>query len=358
MTKTILLITSEFPPLPGGIGNHACMLAKYLQKNGFEVSVVTDFRDKNQDIVFDAKQIFTVYRIRRNFFTYVQRIIKAFSLMRKNQTVICSGKFSLWTGALLKLFFPKKHYIAVIHGSELIAGNGFLNKLTHTSLRKFDRLIAVSNFTKNTALKSHPNRDIMVINNGIELPATEHLHHRPEGVHLLTVGNLTFRKGQQNVIQTLPDLLKIFPDIHYHCIGIPTEKKTFSDLAESLGVAEKITFYGVLSEEEKIEILKKSSIFVMLSEVTKNDLEGFGIAVIEANALGIPAIGSKNSGVADAIRDGFSGFLVQQNHSEEILEAVQHIMADYDTFSKNAREWSRKFDWNVIIKHYLEVIEK
>lgn len=355
--KPVLLLTSEFPPLPGGIGNHACMLAKYLQKNGFEVSVVTDFRDKNQDIVFDAKQIFTVYRIRRNFFTYVQRIIKAFSLMRKNQTVICSGKFSLWTGALLKLLFPKKHYIAVIHGSELIAGNGFLNKLTHTSLRKFDRLIAVSNFTKNTALKSHPNRDIMVINNGIELPATEHLHHRPEGVHLVTVGNLTFRKGQQNLIKALPLLKETFSDIHYHIIGIPTEKERFIEIANSLNVAENITFYGALSENEKNNVLQKTDVFIMLSDVVKNDFEGFGIAILEANVMGIPAIGSENSGIADAIKNNYSGILVNPHNPEQIKDALIEIRANYQQYSDNAKKWSSDFDWNTIIKQYLKILE-
>lgn len=355
--KNLLLISSEFPPLPGGIGNHACMLAKYLQKNGFEVSVVTDFRDKNQDIVFDTKQTFTVYRIRRNFFTYVQRIIKAFSLTRKNQTVICSGKFSLWTGALLTLFFPKKHYVAVIHGSELIAGNGFFNKLTHTSLRKFDRLIAVSAFTKNAALKNHPNRDITVINNGIELPATEYLHHRPEGVHLVTVGNLTFRKGQQNLIKALPLLKETFSDIHYHIIGIPTEKERFIEIANSLNVAENITFYGALSENEKNNVLQKTDVFIMLSDVVKNDFEGFGIAILEANVMGIPAIGSENSGIADAIKNNYSGILVNPHNPEQIKDALIEIRANYQQYSDNAKKWSSDFDWNTIIKQYLKILE-
>ena len=40
---------------------------------------------------------------------------------------------------------------------------------------------------------------------------------------LITVGNLTQRKGQHNMINALPELLKKYPDLHYHCVGIPTE---------------------------------------------------------------------------------------------------------------------------------------
>ena len=57
-----------------------------------------------------------------------------------------------------------------------------------------------------------------------------------------------------------------------------------------------------------------SDIFVMLSEeTTTGDVEGFGIAVIEANALGIPTIGTMGSGLEDAISDKITGFLVNKN---------------------------------------------
>ena len=46
--KHIVLLTSEFTPLPGGIGNHASNLAEYLSKNGYKVSVIADHRGKKE----------------------------------------------------------------------------------------------------------------------------------------------------------------------------------------------------------------------------------------------------------------------------------------------------------------------
>lgn len=356
--NNVLIITSEFPPLPGGIGNHAFLFSKYLQKNGFEVSVLSDFRCEEKDLAFDEKQDFTIYRIKRNRFTQLNRIRKAISLFKHNDVVVCSGKFSLWVGGMLNVFFSNKKFIAILHGSELKAGSFFSQKLTKKCLKHFDDVIAVSEFTKQFALAINPNMNIEVINNGFEMGAFEAFSKvSPSTLELVTVGNLTFRKGQQNVIKALPFLRDKFPDVHYHCVGIPTEKEKFSELAQSLGVLDHITFYGILSDEERNRIIQKSSVFLMLSQRIKNDFEGFGIAVLEANSLGIPAIGSKDSGISDAIKNNYSGILVNQNNPEEIQNAVIEIMKDYSRYSQQAREWSSHFDWSNIIKYYIKTIK-
>lgn len=360
-SKKILLITSEFPPLPGGIGNHAYLLSKYLEHFHYKVSVLTDYRSVNEDDSFDVKQEFNVIRIKRNFFTYFNRFKKAFSNVKRNDVVISSGKFSLWIGAVLNLFFKNKKYIAVLHGSEIKAGNSIVQKLTKWSLSQFDTLIAVSNFTKEYALTVNPNYKIDVINNGIEIiekiekiKSIENI----EKINLVTVGNVTYRKGQQNVIKALPLLKEHFQNIHYHCIGIPTEKEAFSALAKDLNVQQNITFHGKLDDLDKNQLLKNATIFIMLSDIVKNDFEGFGIAILEANSIGLPAIGSNNSGIVDAIKNNFSGKLVHPHHPKEILDAVVTIMESYDEFSKNAINWAQQFEWKNVIEKYEKIIEK
>lgn len=360
MKNTILIITSEFPPLPGGIGNHAYLLSKYLQKSGYQVSVVTDFRSKEEDLVFDEKQEFKVHRIKRNILTQISRIQKAFFLAQENQVVICSGKFSIWLGGFLKVCFPKKKILAVIHGSELKAGGTLSQKLTKWSLKKIDSLIAVSEFTKTQTLKINANLEITVINNGIESGAfSDRKAHIPNEINLVSVGNLTYRKGQQNGIAALPLLKTKFPKIQYHLIGIPTEQKKFAALAKNLGVLDSVTFYGALSDSDLKNRVASSDVFLMLSDNLKNgDVEGFGIAVLEANALGIPAIGSKDSGVADAINDRYSGRLVSAKDSNEILLALEDILNNYTDYSVQAQQWSKQFDWAIVIKKYLEILNK
>lgn len=360
--KRILFITSEFPPQPGGIGNHAYNLAKGLQKNGYEVKVLCDNRSLNglEEIAFDKNLDFKVVRISRKkiiFFTYLSRIQSAFSIGRNSDILICSGKFSLWLGGFLSLFLKKK-FIAIVHGNEVIISNPIFHFLTDRSLKRFDFIIAVSNYTK--SLIAHLDlKNVEVIYNGFEnkitpLPIKK---NNPVPV-LITVGNVTQRKGQHNIINALPLLLKKYPDLKYKLVGIPTEKNSLEKLALDLGVEEAIIFKGQVSEEDKMQSLQQADVFVMLSESTgKGDVEGFGIAILEANALGIPAIGALGCGIEDAISEGVSGRLIDPKNSQQLLDALEEILNEYQNYSKEAIDWSKNFTWDKVIKDYLKVLE-
>ncbi|KXN98416.1 glycosyltransferase [Aequorivita aquimaris] len=358
----ILILTSEFPPQPGGIGNHAYNLAKGLQDNGFEIQLVCDARSANGEAekIFDKNLSFEVIRIVRKkiiFRSYLNRIATAFSLLRHNELIICSGKFSLWLGAFLT-FFSKNKFIAIIHGSEVQLSNKILRKLTDRSLKRFNKVIAVSNYTK--SLISHLSfKEIEVVPNGfeIQLPVIVATKNDPVPV-LITVGNVTQRKGQQNIINALPLLLKKYPDLKYHIVGIPTDRDRLEKLALNLGVEEAVVFFGKVSEKEKIELLQQADVFVMLSETTKSgDAEGFGIAILEANEIGIPAIGSLGCGIEDAIDNGVSGKLINPKDPNEFADALEEILNNYETYSQNAITWSQDFKWDKVIKLYLDILK-
>ena len=175
---------------------------------------------------------------------------------------------------------------------------------------------------------------------------------------LITVGNVTQRKGQQNIINALPLLLKKYPDLKYHIVGIPTDRDRLEKLALNLGVEEAVVFFGKVSEEEKIELLQQTDVFVMLSETTKSgDAEGFGIAILEANALGIPAIGSLGCGIEDAIDDGISGKLINPKDPNQFADALEEILNDYEPYSQKAKKWSQDFTWEKVIKSYIKILE-
>ena len=96
----------------------------------------------------------------------------------------------------------------------------------------------------------------------------------------------------------------------------------------------------------------------MLSDHTPDgDFEGFGIAIIEANAYGIPAIGSKNSGIEDAIVDGVTGLLIESSNTSELLESIKKIDQEYNKFSARAKDHSKNLSWNKVIHRYLDAFD-
>lgn len=363
--KRILIVTSEFPPQPGGIGNHAHHLAKHLQNHHFDVQVICDNRSFSgeEEKLFDETLNFRVHRISRQhqrFFMYLKRIKCLFKLIKGVDIVIASGKFSLWIVAFFSLFY-KKDFVAVVHGTEVNFRKAILKATIDLSLKRFTTIIAVSKYTK--SLISHlKHKRICVIPNGFDaeswIPGTTVPIDLPGYLKLITVGNLTERKGQLNVIRHLPELLKVYPKLHYHCVGIPTEQNRFMQVAKELEVKDHVTFHGQVSHERLRELMVSCDVFVMLSSPTASgDVEGFGISILEANALGLPAIGSLGCGIADAINLGVSGFLIPHNDSASFLDSLKQLLKNTSGFKLGAQEWAKGFDWKHIIKRYIEVLQ-
>ncbi len=276
--------------------------------------------------------------------------------MKENDTVVVSGKFSLWVGGILSLVTSKK-IVGVVHGSEVAMPPSFRKIVTKWCVRRLNVVIAVSTYTR-SLIETWGLKHVEVIPNGFEIatPFTTTINIT-ETIQLITVGNVTERKGQQNVIRAMPAILKRFPGAMYHVAGIPTEKEVALQLAKEIGVAESVIFHGKVSEAQKIELLQKASVFIMLSQATaEGDVEGFGIAILEANALGLPAIGAKNCGIEDAISQSVSGKLVAYNDTDAIVSALETILQDYESYSQGAITWSHKFTWDVIIQKYIKVL--
>ena len=367
IVNKILFITSEFPPQPGGIGVHAHQLARHLS-NRFEVEILADQRSNQgeDERKFDKSHAFKitrVFRLKFIFFTYLQRISLALQKSKTSDLILVSGKFSLWLGGLLSLF-SSKPIIAIIHGSEVQLSNTLARKMTNWSLSRLNEVIAVSNFTL-SLIKDVKLKSTCVIPNGIyledfktknqSLKTTKNSHQ----LQLITVGNLTQRKGQHNVINALPKLIKKHPNLKYHCVGIPTDEDRIKELISRLNIKGNVIVHGRLMEEEKNKLIRQSAIFMMLSEHTsKGDVEGFGIAILEANALGLPAIGSENCGIEDAIKDGYSGKLVNQHQPQEIEQAIEEIVNNYGSYSSQAKLHAQQFDWSKIGAKYIEVLQR
>jgi len=358
----ILIVTSEFPPLPGGIGNHTYNLGLHLSNNGFDVVVIADQRSKSKtkEIFFDESLPFTVERVRLynlRIFMYLKRVMLTFKYLGSTTHCIATGKFSLWNVAFCSIFFKRK-IIAVVHGSEVNFKSKFLRQSINYSLKRFDEIVAVSNYTK--SLIAHLNKDVKVIPNGI---TTSEWKNSKEKIDLkgnpvlTTVGRVSSRKGQLNVIKKLPKLIKEFPELHYHCVGIPTEAESFIKIAESLDVDSFVTFHGSLDDDELKQSLDATDIFVMLStESSSGDVEGFGIAILEANAMGIPAIGTKGCGIEDAIDNYKSGILID-NDAISLKNAIREIMENKKDYQKSSISWAQRHSWSKIINKYLTLIQ-
>lgn len=366
----LLLISSEFPPGPGGIGHHAYSLCKAMRNLGHEVTVltVTDFTTEEDVRRFDQEHDFRIIRFPRiGWRTYLNRISITDSHVRKNKydAVLLTGKFSLWIGAYLKMRFPLLKTVAILHGSEVNPSRMLLRKLTHHAIASADEIVSVSRFTASLLpQRIRDTRNIHIIPNGIDIVQLSSYNSgsvlRLEGnPKLLTVGHVSPRKGQHRVIRALPLLRKKFPTLHYHIVGRPITKDKLVALTKELGVADMVTFHGAAATHEELTgYYHHTDVFMLLSENQPDgDVEGFGIVALEANFFGLPVVGAKYCGVEDAVDDRKSGILVDGNEAVEIADAVTRCLADKQRMADASRAWAQRHDWDFIVHRFMKVIQ-
>lgn len=370
----VLIVASEFPPGPGGIGNHAFSLSKALAKSGLEVFVATDadYVDKADVLAFDGRlpaNLHVTRTHRQGCKTYVNRIRNVYNLVKANRIglVVFSGKFPLWICAILKVFGVRYKSMAVLHGSE-VRISGFLPRLlTNYGISSADFLVPVSSFTYSLLPGKLQKKPFVIIENGIDLGEFAQIENDMEHSELtlkgspvlLTVGNVTPRKGQHRVIRALPTLLAQYPGLHYHMVGLPSFQKEFELLAEQLGVAKSVTFHGRLPSRSDLgKAYSLADCFVILSEnQADGDVEGFGIVILEANYFGVPSLGAKGCGIADAVDDGVSGCLADGDDAADILAQLDKILNNKATYKTGAVKWAKDHDWDVVVEKYLNAID-
>lgn len=250
----------------------------------------------------------------------------------------------------------------ILHGSEL-GSMSFLRKgIFSFALSSAEQIVTVSEFTRKLAAKINRHINANVIPNGVaidNLMANDLVKIRPGNpLKLITIGSITPRKGQINVIKALPKLKDHFSKLEYHMIGINRQQKELDAVINQLGVRSLVFVHGPVLDEEKWSLIRSADIFMMLSNnLDDGDVEGFGIAILEGNAFGLPAIGSLHTGIEQAIADRRTGRLVKPTDPEMILEAIQDINGRYSSYSAEALKWAKEHDWSIIGKKYLELIE-
>ena len=117
-------------------------------------------------------------------------------------------------------------------------------------------------------------------------------------------------------------------------------------------------FFKDISNELKNALVAKSNIFVMPSVIHKKSVEGFGIAYVEAAQYGLPSLGGKDGGAADAIEHEKTGLICNGNELDEVYSSINLMIENnkFHEYGKAAKENSAKFNWNTIIEEYKKIL--
>ena len=163
---------------------------------------------------------------------------------------------------------------------------------------------------------------------------------RPTVVHL---GRVRRYKAIDVVIRAFALVRAGMPDARLMVIGDGPELPALRRLAGRLGLEKTVSFTGHMPAAEIVAALNRCH--VVLNASPK---EGWGLTVVEANACGVPVVGSDSPGLRDSIRDGETGFLVPPGDADAFARRTLELLRDgalWARMSAAALAWAGSLTW-------------
>ncbi len=174
-------------------------------------------------------------------------------------------------------------------------------------------------------------------------------------LRLVTVGRVTAGKNMFAIIQALPEIGNIHPQVHLDVIGDGEHLQVLEDHAQALGLQGRVTFHGNLNHDQVLAQLAQAHLFVFPTR-TK---EGFPKALLEALACGLPAIATRVSVIPKLLQNG-CGLLLDEPDATSVAHAVLEVTSvpgRLEEMGRLAREAAQGYTleaWAAQIGEHLE----
>lgn len=251
---------------------------------------------------------------------------------RSFDLVIC-GHINLAPLAWLAAYWLKVPVVLFIHGIDAWQPTG--SRLVNHFVRKLPWVVAVSELTAGRFRTwcDARGQQVLVNPNSIHLdwygpgprnPALLKRYGLENRRVLMTLGRLVSAeryKGFDEVLDLLPSLAAVIPDVAYMIAGDGSDRERLEEKAAALGLKDRVVFTGRIAEAEKADHYRLADVYVMASRG-----EGFGFVLLEAMACGVPVIASKLDGGREAVLDGRLGAVVDPGNPEELKSAILNAL--------------------------------
>ena len=349
-----LLLTYDFPPIGGGIARWMAELAKRYPPGTLVVSTGQHPDAPDVDATFPNRvdRLPLPARRLRSLQGLLHWSRRAAVLTRQ-----CGVEF-IWCGNMKPAAYPAKWTMerlgtpfgVLLHGGDLL----ILQHQVHQSLlkRRTARallssaavLVANSQWTRECCITLLSELEIESAESHVQVVplGADHVFFRPgvdtaavraryglgEGRWLLSVARLARHKGVDTALIALSRLRDRFSDLRYAVVGTGEELESLEALAGRLGVGDRVRFLTDVPDRDLPAIYNCAEIYLGVSRLMEQRVEGFGISIAEASACGIPVVAGRSGGIPEAVRDGETGLLVDAESPEAVGHAVEVLLDD------------------------------
>ena len=198
----------------------------------------------------------------------------------------------------------------------------------------------ISEYNRSFILQHVPalaDRPPVVIHVGNYLDTPPSLRYGPRtGFRLLYVGSLEYRKGVDLLLRATAQLE--LPDWQLDILGDGPERASLTEMAQTLGIADRVTFHGRKRNEAVQQAMRDASLLVVPSRIgPRNQTEGLPTVIVEAFSCELPVIATRLTGIPEIVQQDKTGLLFEMEDFDAIAAAITRVAADPDAAAARTR---------------------
>jgi phosphatidylinositol alpha-1,6-mannosyltransferase len=379
VSNPVLFVTNDFGPRAGGIETFIIGL---IQRRPFGQTIVyTSSQPESEQYDADWMKNYGVRVIRDRSKILLPTPRVAFQLRRiiKSEGITTAAFGAAAPLGLLSASMKRAgvlRTVALTHGHEVWWAKVFpFNILLRRIGATVDVLTYLGEFTRNaiaSALTAKAKSAMVKIAPGIDVdhfsPSDASALRQSLGLAdkkvIVSVGRLVHRKGQDHLIESMPEILEVVPNAHLLLVGQGPYRDYLQQLVTKNALEDSVTFIGRIQYADLPQYICVGDIFAMpsRSRLMGLEVEGLGIVYLEASACGLPVLAGNSGGAPDAVLHNETGLVVDGTDNKQIATAAIELLTKEDSARKMGevgRQWIiGKWRWEIWSKDFEVLLNK
>lgn len=369
----VLFLSLDYPPNDGGISRLSTGIVSALASRSIGCHVVT-FQAGDKVGLPRPSAVYTEVSRRKGVrdFQILRAVRNHVRRYGRTAPIIAT----VWNPeATLAIMTGARRVSILTHGNEVMPYSryGMRSCLRCHVLNRAHAVICNSSYTERLVQRITRSAHTAVLNPAIDCDsyrpqmsresARQMLNLTKDAKVVITVARLDPIKGHVTVLRAISNLPPVQRSmIRYIIIGKGEMRESLEETARKLGIDGLVYFPGFVAEADLLAWYASADLFTLPSKVDprRRGMEGFGMALTEAQAAGVPVIGSRSGGIPDAIKEGEGGWLIEEGdfnalgfHLERLFDAPEEFV---EQGRRGADRVRREHNWDQYTKRLISII--
>ena len=379
VSNLVLFVTNDFGPRAGGIETFIIGL---IQRRPFGTTVIyTSFQENSEQYDSDwlANYGVRVIRDRSKILLPTPRVAFNLRAIIKREGITTAAFGAAAPLGLLSASMKRAgvtRTVALTHGHEVWWAKVFpFNLLLRRIGSTVDVLTYLGDFTRaaiSQGISAKAQSSMVKVAPGIDvdhfIPTDASALRESLGITkkkvIVSVGRLVHRKGQDCLIESMPQILSSVPDAHLLLIGQGPYREHLQELVHKHRLESSVTFIGRIEYKDLPMYLCAGDVFAMpsRSRLMGLEVEGLGIVYLEASSCGLPVLAGNSGGAPDAVVQNITGLVVDGTNHEQIATAAIDLLnnsAASQLMGAAGRQWIvENWRWEIWSKEFEDLLVK